>query len=196
MSGTAVGVGIVGRALLCGLGVLSGYAVRVAAAEPPSPAAAAAAPAEAGKNSASSAAELPHLQPGLWEYRRTVLNGSAGKPPQASELKKCSDPTAEFRQKMADLEKKGCHFSPTQRRPEGYVSNWTCVTSSGLVQFHDVLIVQSDTSYQDVIEARSGQQVVRSTIDAQRVDECPASDAGNLPRSQHKKPPFVPKPNP
>ena len=142
----------------------------------------------------ATAPELPNLQPGLWEYRRTLLKSGAGKP-EVSTFQKCSDPATEFRQKMAELEKKGCQFLPAERNPQGYISQWSCPTSSGVVKFRDVLISQSDITYQTVTEARSNEQVQRSTIDAVRLGECAKGPAA-IPKSKHTAPPSFLKQSP
>jgi hypothetical protein len=144
---------------------------------------------------ATAGSDLPHFQPGLWEYRQTVMNPGAGKP-QVRTLQKCSDPTTEFKQKMAELEKKGCQFLPTERNQQGYVSQWTCPTSAGPVRFRDVLISQSDTTYQTVSEAHTGEQVVHSTVDAVRLGECAAGGLGGIPKSRRGNPPSFLKQSP
>jgi hypothetical protein len=103
-----------------------------------------------------------------------------------STFQKCSDPTTEFRQKLAELEKKGCQFLPAERNQQGYISQWICPTPAGPMRFRDVLISQSATIYQSVSEAHSNEQVIRSTIDAVRLGECsvlgiPKSKRGPLP---------------
>jgi hypothetical protein len=116
--------------------------------------------------------------------------------PQVSTFQKCSNPTTEFRQKMAELEKKGCQFLPAERNQQGYISQWTCPTPAGPMRFRDVLISQSDTTYQTVSEAHSDEQVVRTTIDAVRLGEC--ADAGllGIPKSKRANPPSFLKQSP
>lgn len=125
--------------------------------------------------------ELPKFQPGMWEFRRTVIKG-AGSEPQVKTLRICSDPSAEFRGKLEELQKKGCQFEAPRRRQDQYISSWTCVTSSGMLRFHDTLIAQNQTHYQNVTEGHNGGQVVRSNVDALRVGECEAG-ASPVPRS-------------
>jgi hypothetical protein len=116
------------------------------------------------------------------------MKAGAGKP-QVSTFQKCSDPTTEIRQKMAELVKKGCQFSPAERNQQGYISQWTCPTSAGLIKFRDVLISQSDTTYQTVSEAHGNDQVVRSTIDAVRVGDCGNVGLLGMPKSKPARPP-------
>lgn len=141
----------------------------VASAADPQPAASATAPAEG--------VELPALQPGLWEYRRTLAQGRTPKP-QGATIRKCTDPRAEIREKMAELKKRNCQFTPLTRRKDRYLSSWTCPTPYGPRNFRDVLIVKDAGSYQDLIEMRSGQQTSQQRIDARRLGECPARDTG------------------
>ena len=151
--------------------------------------------AASGEPTAAAKADvLPHFQPGLWEYRRTLIK-PAGQP-QVSTFQRCSDPTTEFRQRMAELEKKGCQFLPAERNQQGYISQWTCPTPAGPMRFRDVLISQSDMTYQTVSEAHSDEQVVRTTIDAVRLGEC--ADAGllGIPKSKRANPPSFLKQSP
>jgi hypothetical protein len=140
-----------------------------ASAADPQPAARASTPADG--------VELPALQPGLWEYRRTLAHGQAAKP-QTATLRKCTDPRAEIRDKMTELRKKNCQFTPLTKRGDRYLSSWTCPTPYGPSRFRDVLIVKDAGSYQDLIEMRSGTQTSEQRIDARRLGECPARDAG------------------
>ena len=125
-------------------------------------------------HSAPTAADLPAFQPGFWEYQRTVM--TAAKPdPQHSSVRKCSDPTNEIKQKLTELQRKGCQFSPVMVRGNQYFSTWRCPASSGQLIDRNVVTVISFTSYQDQNEVRSGEHVSRSTVVAKRVGECPAS---------------------
>jgi hypothetical protein len=136
----------------------------------------------------AKSAELPRFQPGLWEYKRTLMKEGAGRP-QVSTFQKCSDPATEFRRRMAELEKKGCQFLPAERTQQGYISQWTCPTPAGPMKFRDVLISQSETTYQSVSEAHSNDQVVRTTIDAVRLGECKDAAPAWLPKSKPANPP-------
>jgi hypothetical protein len=117
------------------------------------------------------AAELPHLKPGLWEYRRTVTNGGSAKP-QVSTVRRCVDPTAEIRSKMSMLKTRNCQFTPLSKKQDHYVSSWTCPTPNGPVHFRDVLIVKDLTSYEDVSEVHTAQRMSQQKIEATRVGEC------------------------
>ena len=104
------------------------------AADPPAAPAPAAGPE-------TSAVELPRFQPGLWEYRRTLVNGKSAKP-QVSTVRKCTDPGADIREKIADLRKKNCQFTPLRRNQDHYLSSWLCTTPSGPMRFRDVQIAR------------------------------------------------------
>ena len=140
----------------------------------------------------TTAVELPNFQPGLWEYRRTVMRGDAAKP-QVSIIRKCADPAADMRDKMAKMKKKNCQFTPLRRNKERYLSSWICPTPSGPIRFRDVLIAKDATSYEDSSESRSAQGVTHQKIEATRLGECPGLGAGApLPRTPKRPPP--PKP--
>ena len=152
-------------------------------------------PWAAAAQPAAKADDLPRLQPGLWEYRRTLIKQGAGKP-EVSTFQKCSDPTAEFRKKMAELEKKGCQFLPAERNQQGYISQWSCPTPAGPMKFRDVLISQSNTTYQTVSEAHGNDQVVRTTIDAVRLGECTGTSPAWMPKAKPANPPSFLKQSP
>ena len=135
----------------------------------------AAAPAAA---SDTTAVELPKFQPGLWEYRRTVMRGdTAG--PQVTTIRKCADPGADMRQKIADLRNKNCQFAPLRRNQDHYLSSWSCPTPGGPMKFRDVLIAKDATSYQDVSETRSAQRATQQKIEARRLGDCPPKPASH-----------------
>jgi hypothetical protein len=142
--------------------LLSSAAVR--AADVP-----AAAPAAAPD---TTVVELPKFQPGLWEYRRTLVRGDTAKP-QVTTIKKCADPAAEMREKIEDLRKKNCQFTPLKRNQDHYLSSWTCPTAGGLMRFRDVLIAKDASSYQDVSETHSAQRATQQKIEARRLGDCP-----------------------
>jgi hypothetical protein len=136
----------------------------------------------------TTAVELPKFQPGLWEYRRTLVRGDSGKP-QISTIRKCADPGADMREKMADLKKKNCQFAPLKRNKDRYISSWNCPTPGGPMRFRDVLIAKDLTSYQDVSETRSAQRVTEQKIEAVRLGECPGLGVGAPLRPTPKPPP-------
>jgi len=165
---------IVGACLL----LLISTALR--AADPP------AAPAPAA-GSETSTVELPRFQAGLWEYRRKVLSEQSLKP-QVSIVRKCADPTADIREKLEQLKKKGCQFAPLKRNQDRYLSSWVCQAPTGAMRFRDVLIVKDENSYQDVSETHSTKHVSQQTIEAVRLGQCPGLGAG-APLRPTPKPP-------
>ena len=128
-------------------------------------------PAPASSAPQATASELPQFKPGLWEYRRTVATGPSAKP-QVSTVRKCVDPTADIRSKMSMLKTRNCQFTPLSRKQDHYISSWTCPTPNGPIRFRDVLIVKDLTSYEDVSEIQTAQQVSQQKIEATRVGEC------------------------
>ena len=95
--------------------------------------------------SETSAVELRRFQPGLWEYRRTLVSGNSAKP-QVSTVRKCADPSADIRKKIADLRKRNCQFTPLRRKQDHYLSSWICQTPKGAMRFHDVLKASDESS--------------------------------------------------
>lgn len=162
-------------AQLCGMPVASGQAK-------PAPAPVATAPA------AAPSVALPAFQSGWWEYRRTTTSGTRGTP-QVATVKKCGDPSKEFKDKTAQLTQKGCRFGVMSRQGDEYRSSWTCPAQGGTISFRSVVTVANPGSYQDKSETHYGQQVTHSTIVAKRLGECPpqgSSAAGPPPAGSLK----------
>ena len=156
--------------------LLSGLPAGAADPEPAaSPATAPAAPAAPAAAADTAAVELPSFRPGLWEYRRTLMQGGR---PQVSTTRKCADPGADMREKMAELRKKNCQFEPLRRAKEHYISSWVCQTPSGAMRFRDVLTATDDSSYQDVSETHTAQHTSQQKLEARRLGECPGLGAG------------------
>jgi len=125
---------------------------------------------------------LPALRPGLWEYRRTQISSGGGKP-QTATIRKCSDPSAEFRQKLAQLRQRGCVFSPMKHRGQRYEATWRCTAADGaILAMRDVITVNSEDNYINESEVFVSHEATHSTIVATRQGECPAAAAGPPPR--------------
>jgi hypothetical protein len=120
----------------------------------------------------TAATGLPVFQAGLWQYRRTVMKDDS-RAPQVSMLRKCADPSAEIRTKMAQLERRSCQFAPLSHRHGRYFSSWVCPTPLGPTRFRAVLIVRGAGSYTDLSEIRTTEHVARQRIEATRIGECP-----------------------
>ena len=154
-----------------------------ASAAPRQPAASATAPAAgpAGARVAEppttvTAAQLPALKPGLWEYHRTVTNSRNPTKPQTSSVQKCADPMREYQDKLAQLAQRGCRFSPLKRDGSDYHSSWSCPGPDGLISFEDVLTVHNELSYQAQSTIRYVPQSSRdssSLIKATWLGNCP-----------------------
>jgi hypothetical protein len=125
----------------------------------------------------AAAVELPVLQPGLWQYRRTVVKDDSPAP-QISVLRKCADPSTEIRQKMAQLGHNGCRFAPLTHRHGRYISSWTCPTPLGPTRFRAVLIVRGAVRYTDLSEMRAADHVSRQRIEAAWIGECSTGGLG------------------
>lgn len=124
----------------------------------------------------AAAMELPFFEPGMWEYRRTVVKD--GSPtPQVTMQRKCADPSTEIRNKFVELGKRSCRFAPLAHRHQRYISSWICPTPLGPTRFRAVLIVRGPAGYTDLSEMRTTQQVARQRIEAARIGECPANTA-------------------
>ena len=145
-------------------------------------------PAPASPAPRSAGVELPAFRSGLWEYRRTLMRG--GKP-QVSTTRKCTNPGAEMREKIAELKKKNCQFAPLRRNNEHYISSWICQTPTGAMRFRDVLTATDDSSYQDVSETHTAQHIGQQKVEARRLGECPGLGAG-APLRPTKPPPRHP----
>jgi len=119
--------------------------------------------------------KLPAFQPGLWEYRRTMMGAESGKP-QTATVNKCSDPSGDIQQKLTELKQRGCQFTPLTQNGNQYRSSWICSVTGGTLTVQDVITVRSATSYQDDNEVRHPSQTLRSTIVASRLGDCPPGE--------------------
>lgn len=132
--------------------------------------------------SSYAGAELPAFTPGYWQYERTIV--ATGNPrPQKTSVKKCSNPSNEIRQKLSDLQHKGCEFTPRTQQGNRYVSSWKCKSAEGALIAHSVVTVKSETSYQDDSEVRNGERLVHARVVATRISDCPIAEAGKSARS-------------
>src|SRR5205807_10308162 len=69
--------------------------------------------------------------------------------------------------------KKGCRFSPTIHLGNTYQATWICSARGGVVAMSQKLTVTSESSYEDISEARFEEQQTRTKIVATRIGECP-----------------------
>jgi hypothetical protein len=133
--------------------------------------------------------QLPGFQPGLWEYRRTQISSAGGKP-QSATIRRCSDPSAEFKRKLAELKQRGCIFTPLKRNGRHYEASWRCPAADGTVlAMRDIITVNSDTSYLNESEAVVSRQATRSTIVAIRQGDCPGAARPGSPGQATPKQP-------
>jgi len=111
----------------------------------------------------------------MWEHRRTQISRAVGKP-QAAIMRKCGDPSVEFKQKVAQLKQRGCVFNPLKQDGRRYEASWRCPSPDGsILAMRDTITVNSDTSYVNESEARVSRGTTHSTIVATRQGDCPAS---------------------
>jgi hypothetical protein len=144
------------------------------------------APLAADAQSAAAARDpsigLPAFRPGLWEYRRTQISSAGGKP-QTATIRKCTDPSAQFRQKLAQLKQRGCVFSPLKQIGRQYEAKWRCSAPDGAVlAMRDTITVNSESSYLNESEAFVSHEATHSTIVATRQGDCPPTAAPARPR--------------
>jgi hypothetical protein len=143
-----------------------------------------AARAGGGSSAPSALPDLPRMQPGLWEYRRTQVAG--GGTPKTNTFRKCSDPNAEFEQKLAELRKRGCVFTPFKQHGNRYEASWRCDLGDGrMLAMHDSITIIGPTSYKDDNQAVIAHDTTESSTVAVRLRDCPAdpSASGSSPSS-------------
>jgi len=68
----------------------------------------------------------------MWEHRRTQISRAVGKP-QAAIMRKCGDPSVEFKQKVAQLKQRGCVFNPLKQDGRRYEASWRCPSPDGSI---------------------------------------------------------------
>ena len=158
-----------------------------------------ASPESAAPPRSEAEADVPTLQPGMWQYERTVSSRTRTPPgqprpaqsnPAQTKMSKCTNPTLEMRNKIAELKKKGCRFMPTVHTGNTYRASWACPTHGGVLILTQVLTVENDNGYEDASEARFEEQVTRTKIIATRVGDCPLLPG--VPKQRHRAPPLSP----
>jgi hypothetical protein len=164
-----------------------------------SPSQSPASPESAAPPRSEAEADVPTLQPGMWQYERTVssrVRSLPGQPrpaqsnPAQTKMSKCTNPTLEMRNKIAELKKKGCRFMPTVHTGNTYRASWACPTHGGVLALTQVLTVENDSGYEDASEARFEEQVTRTKIVATRVGDCPLLPG--VPKQRRRPPPLSP----
>ena len=129
--------------------------------------------------------QLPAFQAGLWQYRQTVMKDDSPTP-RISMLRKCADPSAEIREKMAQLKRRSCEFAPLAHRHGRYFSNGVCPTPLGPTRIRAVLIARGAGGYTDLSETRTREHLARQRIEATRIGECPGSGTLTPPSPNSK----------
>jgi Protein of unknown function (DUF3617) len=162
-----------------------------------------ASPESAAPPRSEAEADVPTLQPGMWQYERTVSSRTRTPPgqprppaqssPAQTKISKCTNPTLEMRNKIAELKKKGCRFMPTVHTGNTYRASWACPTHGGVLILTQVLTVENDNGYEDASEARFEEQVTRTKIVATRVGDCPLLPG--VPKQRHRPPPLSSPPS-
>lgn len=126
--------------------------------------------AAAGAFGVALAQDLPSFKRGMWEFNRTVDDGS-GKP-QTLSTKKCVDPTSDMRQQNAMLSKVGCTFSPTTRSGASFTFTAQCTMQGTSTQSKSVITPEGDAAYKVEVESRTGAKVTKELLIAKRVGDC------------------------
>jgi hypothetical protein len=139
---------------------------------------------------APAAAVLADLRPGLWEYHRTQLKAGENQP-QAQTLRRCVDPSSEFKKKMADLAARGCTFHAPKQHGSRLEMAWSCrLEGDQVISVRDVITVQGPEGYHDESDAIAPQGATHSSLSAVRVGDCmpdipsrqaPAAPATSVP---------------
>lgn len=114
--------------------------------------------------------DVPVLQPGLWEYRRTM--NAEGAQPKQDVARHCTDPSADIRRKRAELAQRTCQFEPMFQKQNRFTSSWVCMSQKGAIRFQDVLTVTDASHYVDKLESRSSGAMTQQTITAERLASC------------------------
>lgn len=162
------------------LALLGGAPGRAAAADAPAPGTPPAATADADP-------DVPALRPGMWEYQRSLASSPRGTP-EPNRMNKCSDPSREMRDKLAQLKTKGCRFGPTAHSGNTYRTSWVCPARDRMLRMSQVLTVSGDNHYEDSTEVRFGEQLTRTKIVASRVGDCPLLPGA--PKRRRSPPPL------
>ena len=125
--------------------------------------------------SLAAAEELPVFRHGMWEFRRSLLEGEGADRPQLLSSKKCTNPTADMKKQNEMLTRDGgCTFSPVARSGHAYTFTSDCTMRGVALHGKTVITVESDSAYTATIETRQdGKLVSTETLKAQRTGDCP-----------------------
>lgn len=137
--------------------------------------------------------EMPVFQPGLWEYRRTVLSARApaGEP---DAVKKCSDPSSEIREKMTEMTGKGCRILDMKHLGNRFRSRWSCMMDEGMLDISNVIRAEGPTHYEDENESRYSDKMTHTVVVAKRIGDCPSAESSVPPPPRYLARPSRPHP--
>lgn len=118
----------------------------------------------------SDAQDLPGFRKGMWEFTRTVDNGS-GKT-QTIRSRKCTNPTDDMRKRNEMLMKAGCKFSPVTRSGTSYSFTVQCHIQGVSAQTRSEISVDGDDAYKVTVESQKGGQSTKELLVARRTGDC------------------------
>lgn len=118
-----------------------------------------------------NAQDLPAFRKGVWEFTRTIDNGS-GKP-QTIKTRKCTNPTDDMKRQNEMLMNAGCKFSPIRQSGTSYSFTAQCQIQGVSAQTKSVISVESYDAYQVTVESQQGGRATKELLVAKRTGDCP-----------------------
>jgi hypothetical protein len=118
-----------------------------------------------------AAEEAPAFRPGLWEFKRTIDPGVAGKSQELASTR-CASPSEDMKRQREKLQQVGCTFSPVSRSGKVYTFTAQCPVHGVQGESKTALTVESDSAYSVRVEIKQGAQTATEVLKARRTGEC------------------------
>jgi hypothetical protein len=120
-----------------------------------------------------AAGDWPDLEPGLWQFSRTL---HAGSKPSIIERQVCVDPVTEWKKQQEALRRNGCTVSTRKVAANRYETSARCdIANVGKGSSRSTAVIKNAGAYEVTVEndgvlARTG---ARERLVAKRLGDCP-----------------------
>jgi hypothetical protein len=120
---------------------------------------------------AAPAVDLPPLQQGQWQFRRSVTN-EGQRQPVVRTMQMCSDPSADIRRKWEELVGQTCQFSPVQHVDNKYTYSAVCTKNGVSTRMMSTITVRGDSAYNAVTQSYTAEHRSSEIVSARRIGAC------------------------
>jgi hypothetical protein len=122
-------------------------------------------------SAAAPVVDLPPLQQGQWQFRRSVTN-EGQRQPVVRTMQMCSDPTADIRRKWEGLVGQACQFSPVQHVDNKYTYSAVCTKNGVSTRMMSTITVRGDSAYNAVTQSFTAEHRSSEIVSARRIGAC------------------------